>query len=136
MKVRVGHVSNSSTSSFIMCGYFIETGGMSHQGIIQKLFDKTSEEIVARMKTDKYYKGIPISPDLIEEYCSGWIHNSNVKRDGFDVFTGDYSDGFIVGLNIEDSDMDLDEIKAKMDIIKERLGLEGPAKIHSGTYYC
>lgn len=143
MKLRIGFVSNSSTSSFVICGFKIPSEG-SYLSMMQKILGKTAEEIVGEMKQRAYYKDKAITQDEIESYCADGVHEIRAKDDGVDVEMGEGIDGIIVGISLaspgdyemEETEINLPEIQKKLEDIRERLGIgDTPIKIFSGCRY-
>ena len=146
MKVRAGFVSNSSTCSFVICGFKIpETG---YQYILQRLTGITTDEIILEMKKDDHYrKKEIIEQSHIDNFCADKVYDIKNKKDkDIDILMGEGVDGVVVGVEIFNADgedyipnqeIDLTEIQERLDNIRDRLKLGSiPAKIFSGTYQC
>jgi hypothetical protein len=144
MKLRAGFISNSSTCSFVMCGYKIPEED-SYQSIIQKVLGITSEEIVKEIR-NKYSSQENITQNFIEDFCSDWVYDINYEKNGVDIQTGEGINGIIVGIKIahtstedcgiEEKEINLLELQKQIDIIRIRLNIDSPAKIYAGTYSC
>ena len=144
MKIRTGFVSNSSTSSFVICGYKI-SGNISYQDIIQKILGITRDNIIDEMKKD-YYKDKNIDEKDIEDHCSEWLYDIKNEQDDIDIFMGEGIDGIIFGImlaygddieDMKDREIDLTEMLKKLDKIRDRLELgDSIIKIFTGTAQC
>lgn len=144
MKLRAGFISNSSTCSFVMCGYKIPEED-SYQSIIQKVLGITPGQMVEEIRK-KYSHQKNITQDFIEDYCYDWINDINYEENGIDVQTGEGINGIIVGIkiahtstedcDIKEKEINLLEIQKQIDIIGKRLNIDSPAKIYAGTYSC
>ncbi len=147
MKLRKGFVSNSSTCSFIICGYKV-ADEKNNFLVVQKLLGKTKEEILVEMKACSYYKDKELSDNDIEDYCCDYLYEITFEKDGFDIEIGEGVDGIIIGkrladISSDDSDIpneeyELGEIQVILDVVKEKMGLSDgiTPKIYMGSKCC
>ena len=147
MKIRTGFISNSSTSSFIICGFTL-LDEKNNFIIVSKLLGLTKEDVIAEMKTRSYYKDQEIEEYDIEDFCSEYLQDLNFEKDGFDVEFGEGIEGIIVGKHIvkidsEDSDLDksetsLTDLTEITEKVRKKLGISediSPA-LYTGTKCC
>lgn len=130
MKTRQGFVSNSSSSSFVVVGFLVRDDQFSPQEYLEKL----------------YQVAIPEDPDDMDD-------TFNDMRYGSDFRIMDSEDGVPRGKSLvaysvaswDDSGLeelkglDLQDITTKVDLARDRLGLDAksaPVKIWGGTSYC
>lgn len=144
MKLRDGFVSNSSTSSFVICGYKI-SGENLYQNIIQKLLGITIENIIDKIKKEDYYKDKDIDQKDIESHCSEWLYDIKNEQEGIDFYMPEHVDGILVGITIvdisngdceyvEDQEINMAEMQEKLEVIRNRFDIDDiPAKIFTGT---
>jgi len=139
MKIRTGFVSNSSTSSFVICGYKIpeET---PHQEIMQKLLGITENDIINKMKKEYHYKDKDINEEDIKDYCSEWLYDIRSGQNDIDILMGEGIDGIIIGIMIssgdpiEDNEISMTEIHKKLEKIENCFDVKDmPIKIFAGT---
>ena len=149
MKIRIGFVSNSSTCSFIIYGFKLPDE-KNKLDMIQKLLEKTKEDIVAEMKICSYYKNLKreIDDGDIDEFCYELLQGLDFEKNGFDVEFGEGIDGIIIGKHlakisseedfIDNAEYGIDDIQKIADKVKEKLEISDdiPLKIYMGTQCC
>ncbi len=151
MKLRIGFVSNSSTSSFIICGFKLESD-TDYARIVKKLLNFTDEDLIDQLKETQWFRNNPdkeIMDDDIEGYCYKIIQDSSSSENEFVVETGEGIDGTIVGLRlakvdselggaIDNSEHDIVDLQNKMDVLKEKLDISEDIspKVYTGTTAC
>jgi hypothetical protein len=141
MKIRQGFVSNSSSCSFIICGFKLPEEKSVET--YKKITKKTDEDIRYDMLKEPYYKDKKEIKDFdIEDYCqeSLWEGIS-----GVDIEMGEGVDGVVIGRHvtrcsdygIDTAIWDLDELKNEVESIRKKMGFEDyPIKIYCGTKNC
>ena len=153
MKNRSGFVSNSSSCSFVVCGFLVpessNCGIEGYRTVLEKAFGITEEKIIERMKENKYYKDGIDDPDAVKEFIYEVFSEYRDVDDGIGILDGEGipGDGVLVGKIIcysgsEDSYMpseeyDMEEIIEEIKPIREKMGCpEVPIKLYTGTKCC
>jgi hypothetical protein len=145
MKMRTGFVSNSSSSSFVICGFQVETD--DPMILIQKLLGITKEDIIKKMEAIDYSRGDDIDDGWISDYCCENI-DTLFEEQGFDIVRRERGNAIVGktlatigsedGGYLEESETDMKEILESLAKIKEKLKLpeEDTFKIFTGTENC
>jgi len=143
MKIRSGFVSNSSSSSFVICGFKLPDGKSTD--MYKMISKKTDEEIIDDMKKLVYYKDKELKDFDFEDYCWECLYEGDFLGMDTDIEMGEGVNGVIIGKNIADFDddyvstniIDLNALKERVENIRKDLGFEDvPIKIYTGTKSC
>jgi len=141
MKIRQGFVSNSSSCSFIICGFKLPEE--KSKETYKKITKKTDEEVLSDMRENSYYKDQKEIQDYdIEDYCNDILYEG---ISGVDIEMGEGVEGVVIGRKLTTCDdygidqavWDIDELKNEAESIREKMGFEDyPIKIYCGTKCC
>lgn len=131
MKTRLGFVSNSSTSSFVVFGYSAKA--LDH---IPK------QELMDKFAAGKY--NTSIQKWGVDDAFIDFLYNTSFGIDGIRYLSDD-GPGYI-GVVLADqhsdevctetSEQDLDDIMSKIEKLKNALGITDKPKIYAGTRAC
>ena len=149
MKTRMGFVSNSSTSGFIICGFKLaDSEDYKALEVYMMITKKTVEDITEEIQKENIRYNNPdkkITDYDIADYCDEAIY-SNSLFEGVDIECGEGVPGVIVGKSVCDvggcGDIDEDEIDIlemikKVERIRDSVeGCTAEVKIYTGTKSC
>lgn len=147
MKIRSGFVSNSSSCSFIICGFKLSDNRDKIE-IVKKLTGKTEEDLILEMLETCYYRDKTISDitsDDMDDYCSELLYGGRIGV--ADIEMGEGVDGIVIGKNISSfepevndlhsAEIDIDELLEEVKCIRNTMGpIETPIRIYTGTKCC
>ncbi len=153
MKFRVGFVSNSSTCSFVICGFLVpgseKYGKEGSRMVLEKLFGITEKDVKNEMKTKPHWKDDVDDPEQVQEYFNEMFWDRAGKNDKIGIVHGEGApnDGIIVGRSmihggsedfyIEDTEYDLEELMKEVIPLREKMGCtDVPIKLYTGTLNC
>ena len=108
MKIRRGYVSNSSTTSFVICGFEINEPEYNKE---ETYLDEVIEEISEKHKCDYINKDSII---ILGKILAKWDSENNDET---------YKE------------VDLETIKAEVERIRREYGSDNLIRLYSGTYY-
>lgn len=132
MKTRLGFVSNSSSSSFVVLGFTVPKGSVSQEEVALKLGMVTEEKI----KEWKYLE------DEVRElfYKRGSPYYCEESGDG-----GAPKGRTLIGITIADvsneeglqeKEINFNEILTQAEELRIKLGIEIPLRLYTGTRAC
>lgn len=152
MKTRTGFVSNSSTCSFVICGFKISEKEYDYVNAYTMITGKTKEQIIDAIKQYDKENGRPekeITDYDISDFCSECIEcDSGSLFDDKDITieTGEGVNGVIVGQSIcrigsegdslDNEDYDIEETIDRVRKVRDKVGCNAPIKIFVGTKCC
>lgn len=118
MKIRMGHVSNSSTTSFVIMGIYLSSSEL--------------EEL-------NYFKNKFNQDDIEDEDINDYIYDEMYNLEGLDCYTFDGADGFYIGLDYDSINKDETLAEFKERVVKKiesNLGISQPSvSWHQEAYY-
>ena len=120
MKIRLAHVSNSSSSRFVIYGYSVDKLGLSTEELVKKRYpDFNSEDEDSIF--DKLYEFRDDKVVYLSDDGDGYI--------GFQI--AHIEDGYL-----DSSEITLDELKEIGQQLKERLKIDKEPSLITGTRAC
>lgn len=143
MKIRHGFVSNSSTSSFVVCGFKIEDNIENKKLVGEKLLGMTRELVIKTIKKSKYPEDVN-DPKAIDEWYDDLFHDASQQGDN-DIFVlyGEGVEALIVGQllaygdEVDSSETDIEKMRDIVVKARKEVGYEDvPIKIYTGTKCC
>jgi len=145
VKIRTGFVSNSSSSSFCICGMKV-TGTFDRVSLVKKFTGKANEDLLNDMKKISYYAKQDELDELdINDYCCDDFESICFPNNDFNIIYGEGVDGYIIGktvaqfsdYDVDTSETDAEELLKELQKMRTKLGLEDiPIKIYTGTLCC
>ncbi len=153
MKYRNGFVSNSSTSSFVICGFLVPGSENYNQNarkeVLEKLYGITKADVKNEMSKKKFWKDEVDDPEQVNEYFNEMFYEYKREKNGISIVSGEGSPhkGIIVGeilyrsddddYGIASREDDLGELIKKVLPIREKMGCtESKIKLYMGTLNC
>jgi len=154
MKIRIGFVSNSSTSSFVLAGFDLGSDkDISYEHIYTSITGKTKEEITQEMKDSKHdwYGENVDNQSYRDEYIREEVWND--MEDYFDFLLAIHSgsesgvgDKVVIGKTLArsgsmgdewvDMEINMAQLIEELDPLKQKLGNDSELKIFLGTELC
>ena len=148
MKIRSSFVSNSSSCSFVICGFKISDEEYDYEGAYSKITGKTKEQIIElaneyNSKVKYPYKNIN---DAVRSFCEDALYRKPLfDSKDIRVESGEGVGGTIVGKSIctmsneeflDYEDMDIENLVERIKEIRDKIGCDDPIKIFVGTKCC
>ncbi|MHA1468969.1 MAG: hypothetical protein ACTSSP_00255 [Candidatus Asgardarchaeia archaeon] len=147
MKIRIGFVSNSSTSSFVLAGFNLGQEKVLYEQIYTSITGKTEEYITTKMKESKGYKDDSDDPEYREEYVREYLWNEIQPeiaiQSGSESGVGDKT---VVGRMLvwsgsdgdywDNIEVDMDKLSKELEPLRQILGTDSELKLFIGSACC
>jgi hypothetical protein len=148
MKKRSGFVSNSSTCSFVICGFKVSDEEFDYAGVYSKMTGKTMEQIdglAQEYNSKRRYQETDVR-QIVRDFCKDAVEKELRSEDkGIKVNSGEGMDGVIIGKSIcrigsddfpDKEELDIESIIENLKVVRNKIGCDAPIKIFIGTKCC
>lgn len=143
MKVRQGFVSNSSTASFVICGFKIEDTIENKKMIGQKVLGLTMEHVIQRIERSSSPEDVN-DPEQIDAWYDDLFFDAKQQPGDIFVLDGEGVEALIVGKLLaygddllSNEEIDIEELREIVQEARAKAGCEDiPIKLYTGTKCC